>query len=102
MMIIILLKEDTHRHDYRVHCLDLEDSEGSWKDIGGQLNCSMSYPSCASLGDNIFFFGACAHSRTTSPWSIGEFYDKKNGCWQEIPMSGLDDHIICIDRPHYF
>ncbi|KAL8123555.1 hypothetical protein AgCh_011505 [Apium graveolens] len=59
------------------------------------LYCSRSFPSCASLGDNIFVFGA--HSGTRHSSSLGEFYDKKNDRWQAIPMSGID-HQMHIDR----
>lgn len=85
--------------DYHIHSgasfLDLEDPSGCWKGIGGMLNCDRSYPSCASLGDNIFVFGAKVGS---SLWSFGEFYDKKNGSWQPIPMSGID-HKMQIACP---
>lgn len=81
-------------HDFHVHSLDSEDPEASWKDIGGILNCSCSYPSCACLSDLIFFFGAhsgtfdmhhsgtCDICKSYDKNFLGKFYDKKNGCWQ--------------------
>ncbi|KAL6583526.1 hypothetical protein OROMI_005604 [Orobanche minor] len=80
--------------DYHIHSgasfLDLADSSAKWKSIDGMLNSDRSFPSCASLSNKIFVFGA---SDGTAPFAFGEFYDKKTNNWEPIPFPpGFDHH----------
>ncbi|KAK1369224.1 hypothetical protein POM88_035316 [Heracleum sosnowskyi] len=89
--------DDVNHFQSGTSFLDLDDPNGSWKDLGGMLNCDRRSPCCASLGDKIFVFRA---DIGTPLWCFGEYYDKKDACWLPVPMSGIkhqlniDTHII--------